>query len=55
MLTCRKKLDDELVVQLERSKDVFRAMNIPMYSSPGFEADDMLGTIVEKLGFDGGF
>ncbi len=45
----RKKTDDALVAQLERSKDVFTAFNIPMYSSPGFEADDMLGTIVEKL------
>lgn len=45
----RKKIDDALIVQLERSKDVFTAMNIPMYSSPGFEADDMLGTIVEKM------
>ncbi len=45
----RKKIDDALVVQLERSKDVFKALNIPMYSSPGFEADDMLGTIVENL------
>ncbi len=45
----RKKTDDALVLQLERSKDVFEAMNIPMHSSPGFEADDMLGTIVEKL------
>ncbi len=45
----RKKIDDALVSQLERSKDVFKALNIPMYSSPGFEADDMLGTIVEKL------
>jgi DNA polymerase-1 len=45
----RKKTDDNLIQQLERSKDVFKALNIPMYSSPGFEADDMLGTIVEKL------
>ncbi|KND46696.1 MAG: DNA polymerase I [Parcubacteria bacterium C7867-006] len=45
----RKKIDDALISQLERSKDVFKALNIPMYSSPGFEADDMLGTIVEKL------
>lgn len=45
----RKKIDDALITQLERSKDVFTALNIPMYSSPGFEADDMLGTIVEKL------
>ena len=45
----RKKIDDDLIIQLERSKDVFEALNIPMYSSPGFEADDMLGTIVETL------
>lgn len=44
----RKKADEELVVQLEKSKAVFEALNIPMYSSPGFEADDMLGTIVEQ-------
>jgi DNA polymerase I len=44
----RKETDAELVTQLERSKDVFKALSIPMYSSPGFEADDMLGTIVEK-------
>ncbi len=45
----RKKIDEVLVQQLERSKDVFKAMHIPMYSSPGFEADDMLGTIVESI------
>ncbi len=45
----RKKTDDNLVVQLERSKDVFKAFHIPMYSSLGFEADDMLGTIVENM------
>jgi DNA polymerase-1 len=44
----RKKIDDDLISQLERSKDVCTAFNIPMYSSPGFEADDMLGTIVEQ-------
>lgn len=45
----RKEIDKALISQLERSKDVFKSLNIPMYSSPGFEADDMLGTIVEKL------
>lgn len=42
----RKKTDDALVSQLKRSRDVFEAWNIPMYDKPGFEADDMLGTIV---------
>lgn len=45
----RKKIDEDLVKQLESSKQVFGALNIPIYSSPGFEADDMLGTIVEAL------
>lgn len=45
----RKKTDEALVEQFERALDVFKAMNIPVYSSPGFEADDMLGTIVESL------
>src|SRR3989344_3522434 len=45
----RLKADEALVTQLERSKDIFKAFDVPAYSSPGFEADDMLGTIVEKL------
>lgn len=43
----RKKADDALVHQMKRSRDVFTAFAIPMYDKPGFEADDMLGTIVE--------
>ncbi len=48
----RKKIDDALIAQLIRSKDVFTALNIPMYEIKGFEADDILGTIVEKLKTD---
>ncbi len=44
----RKKTDDELKHQLQRSRDVFTAFHIPIYDAPGFEADDMLGTIVEQ-------
>jgi DNA polymerase-1 len=44
----RKKSDSELVDQLKRAHEVFEALSIPMYSLEGFEADDMLGTIVEK-------
>ena len=44
----RAKADDNLVLQLERSKDIFIAWGIPIYSHSGFEADDILGTIVEK-------
>src|SRR3989338_3870239 len=44
----RAKADDELKQQLGRSRDIFFAFHIPIYAAPGFEADDMLGTIVEQ-------
>jgi DNA polymerase-1 len=44
----RGKADEELVSQLKKSYDIFNAFNIPVYSKEGFEADDMIGTIVEK-------
>lgn len=44
----RSKTDDALVSQLERAKDLFRAWGIPIYAERGFEADDILGTIVEE-------
>ena len=45
----RKSADDELVAQMGRSRDIFAALNIPIYDKQGFEADDMLGTIVEQI------
>ncbi len=45
----RPKADDALVSQIKRSRDVMNALSIPCYDSPGFEADDILGTIVGKL------
>ncbi len=45
----RQKTDDMLVAQIDRSRDVFAALNIPLIEHPGFEADDMLGTIVEHV------
>lgn len=45
----RAKADEELKQQLNRSRDIFSAFHIPIYDAPGFEADDMLGTIVEQL------
>lgn len=41
----RSKTDDALVAQIIRSRDIFAAFGIPIYEHPGFEADDMLGTI----------
>ncbi len=45
----RKKADEALVAQMKSSRTVFDAFSIPMYDKPGFEADDMLGTITEQM------
>ncbi|MBP6974394.1 MAG: hypothetical protein KBB54_00440 [Candidatus Pacebacteria bacterium] len=45
----RKKTDDALVEQLKSSRKIFEAFNIPMVDRVGFEADDMLGTIVHEV------
>lgn len=44
----RAKTDDSLVEQIDRSRDIFAAFGIRIFEHPGFEADDMLGTIVEQ-------
>jgi DNA polymerase-1 len=45
----RTKTDDALVAQLKTSRDVFAAFSIPIYEREGFEADDVIGTIVKLL------
>ncbi|MBI4065942.1 hypothetical protein HY412_02005 [Candidatus Kaiserbacteria bacterium] len=45
----RAKTDDALVAQIKESRKVFEAFSIPMYEREGFEADDLLGTIAEKI------
>lgn len=45
----RQKSDDSLVAQIIRSRDVFAAFGIPIYEREGFEADDILGTLADKL------
>ncbi len=45
----RAKTDEALVAQLIRAHELADALGLVEYSKPGFEADDMLGTIVEQL------
>lgn len=45
----RVKADEALISQLISSRKIFEAFNIPIYDAPGFEADDVLGTIVEQF------
>ncbi len=45
----RVKTEDDLVAQLITSREVFAALGIPVLDAEGFEADDVLGTLVGKL------
>ena len=44
----RKKTDDALIAQIDRSRDIFTAFGIPIYDASSFEADDVIGTIVKQ-------
>jgi len=48
----RLKTDDNLIEQLGKSKKIFDGFGIPTYEMAGFEADDILGTIVEQTKHD---
>lgn len=51
----RKPMPDELHEQVETMKEVLAAMNIPVITRAGYEADDILGTLskeAEEAGFE---
>ncbi len=45
----RVKADQELYDQIPLAHDLVRAFGIPIYEKKGYEADDVIGTIVEKV------
>jgi len=45
----RSKTDSALKMQFDATREVCDIFGIPIYDAPGFEADDMLGTICEQL------
>lgn len=44
----RQAMPDDLVPQIDRIKEVISAYNIPMIELGGYEADDIIGTLVKK-------
>lgn len=49
----RKGMPDELAVQMPVIKEVLGAMGIPCLEQPGFEADDLLGTLSRQANENG--
>lgn len=45
----RRESDGELVSQIKRAYDFYKAFNIPIYEMEGYEADDVLGTLSDQL------
>jgi len=45
----RVKADQALYDQIPRIKEILETMEIPIYEKEGFEADDVIGTIVNKM------
>lgn len=43
----RKQADDALIGQYDRVHEVVQALNIPEFKLPGFEADDLVGTLAK--------
>jgi len=48
----RPQMADELAGQIAKAKEVMEAFNIPVFSKPGFEADDVIGTIAKEAKVD---
>lgn len=44
----RKPMPEDLGVQIPPLKKIIKAMNIPTFERPGYEADDILGTFAHK-------
>src|ERR671912_836332 len=45
----RTRMPDDLRDQFPKVREVVKALRIPVYEMPGFEADDVIGTITSKL------
>lgn len=44
----RHKMPDDLAVQFDQLKDILKAMQVKIYQSAGYEADDIIGTIANQ-------
>ncbi len=48
----RPKMDENLVAQIDRTKQVVDTLNIPRFELTGFEADDIIGTLSKQPDFE---
>ncbi|MBI3193526.1 MAG: DNA polymerase I, partial [Ignavibacteriae bacterium] len=44
----REKMPDDMASQLDKLKEVVQAFNVPSLELPGYEADDIMGTLAKQ-------
>ncbi|MEB3298052.1 MAG: DNA polymerase I [Candidatus Sericytochromatia bacterium] len=49
----RKPMPDDLIPQVDLMRELVVALGIPLFDQPGFEADDVLGTIATRAAAEG--
>ncbi len=49
----RPSMDDALAVQIPKIKEIVRALQIPIFEAPGYEADDLIATFAEAASDEG--
>lgn len=45
----RKAIDDNLITQIKKSREVFQVFNIPILEKEGYEADDIIGALSKRI------
>ena len=51
----RDAMPEDLAAQLPHVKRLIEAFNIPVIECPGWEADDVIGTLARKADAEGGY
>src|SRR5215831_9637992 len=49
----REKMPEDMSSQMDKLKEVVRAFNVPVVEVPGYEADDIMGTLARKAEKEG--
>jgi len=49
----RREMPEDLHYQFERIREIIKALNIPIVEAPGYEADDVLGTLARQAAAQG--
>ena len=49
----REKMPEDMASQMEKLKEIIQAFNIPIIELPGYEADDVMGTLARRVEKEG--